>query len=173
MKYILQVFIYNSPVLKIQVGIPSLGCISHCGKHLAPPQGNATSHFPNSDFLTFHFLGCLLVRATFYTVSWEGTLCKNSVSKVSWASFQTLKIPSPPHLDKLWHHGTINLSSKGYFISFSCFSLFSQPQSRLLPCNITSDTFPVTRFFTACCRFFLNIWRKQSSHFSFHSTSLT
>lgn len=172
MKYILQVFIYSSPVLKLRVGIPSRGCISHCGKHLAPSQGNATSHFPNSDFLTFNSLCSLPVRATFHTVSREGTLCNISISKVSWASSQTLTIPSPPHFNKQWHHSTITLSSKGYFISFSCFSLFSQLQSCLLPCNITSDTFPVTRFFTACCRFFLNIWGKQSSHFSFHSTSL-
>ena len=168
-----QVFIYHSPVSKLRVGIPSLGCLSHCGKALAPSQGNAASHFPNSDFLTFHPLGSLLVRATFHKISPKWTLCNTSISKVSWASSQALKIPSPPCFRKLWHHGVITVLSEGYFISFSCFSLFSQPQSHFLPCNITSDTFPVTRFFTACCRFFLNIWGKQSSHFSFHSTSLT
>lgn len=127
-------------------------------KHPAPAQGKGTSYFPSWDS-GLYFLGSLLLRATFYTVSRVGAL--GSISNVSWASSQTLKTPSPPHFNKLRHHGTITLSTTGYFISSSCFSLFSQTQSHLLPCNITSDTFPVTRFFTACCRFFfLNIWGK-------------
>lgn len=97
-----------------------------------------------------------------------------------WYQHQQSQLCQPPHCysdltttpNNLRHHSTITLSCKGYFISF-CFSLFSQPQSCLLPCNVTSYIFPVTSFSTVCCRFFLSIWAKQSSHFSFHSTSLT
>lgn len=98
------------------------------------------------------FLGW--VRITFLWLS-ERELCVISASaKSSGPGSKPLK--SPSH-NASTHCGSTVLPLylvKRYFISLSCFSLLSQLQSHLLPCNITSDTFPIIRLFIACCRSF-------------------
>lgn len=157
-------------MLQLRVGIPSPGVYPTLQTSCSF-SGDAASRLPHAHFPVFCSLGSFLVRAPFHIVSWEGALCDISISKVSCAAPTLFQWPychpQQPTASQYYH-----LILQGYFIS-SCLSLFSQPQSCLLPCNVTSYTFPFTSFFTVCCRFFLSIWAKQSSHFSFHSTSLT
>lgn len=168
MKYILQVFIYSS---SLQVGIPFLGSLSCCGKHLTS-QGNATSHFPNSDFLTCHCLDSFLVRAAFYTVSWERILHNISVSKVSWISSQILKIPSSSCFNKLWYHGTDHfIWWRVFYLLLLTWFVFTATVSSFT-LHITSDTsllpdslLPVADFSST--------YVENSLRFSFDSTSLT
>lgn len=153
MKHNIQLFVNSSPVLKLREEIPSLGCKAHTANNPLLLRVMQPPVFLIQTFLCFFFfpLRFLLLTASFHIIKWEGTFC--SISRVSSASTHTLKIPSPPPKEPQ-HYSITTSSCKRYFISFSCFSLFSQPQSCLLPCNVTSDTFPVSSFFTVCCRFF-------------------
>lgn len=151
-------------------GFLPLAYIPHC-KHPAPSQVMQPPVFLMHTFLSF-VLWVLLWSELHFILWVERELCVISASAKSAVPAPTLFQwpychPQQPTASQYYH-----LILQGYFIS-SCLSLFSQPQSCLLPCNVTSYTFPFTSFFTVCCRFFLSIWAKQSSHFSFHSTSLT